>query len=109
MSAPSLPFGPWNCVEPAEQKAQFGSLGALLVAAFCGSSNPLVAALRAAEHDPDAAAHALRSIDSIPALTKRRVLSLFASVTRPRKPRRGEGRLRIDDSEPVGKFEDSPS
>lgn len=87
----ATPFGPWvPGIGSAERKAQFRSLTAL-VAAFCGSGSPVVAAMRAAERDEAARADALVALNSLPALTRRRLLSTFGAATWPQK-RRGGGR-----------------
>jgi hypothetical protein len=79
----SSPFGPWAPgIDAVERKAQFRSL-ATLAAAFTGSSSPVVAALRAAEADPTKADAALAALNAVPALRRRRLLSVFGSVTWP--------------------------
>jgi hypothetical protein len=81
-------FGPWvPGIGADERKAQFRSITAL-AAAFCGSGSPVVAAMRAAEHDEAAAADALLALNSLPALTRRRLLSVFGAATWPPKHRR---------------------
>jgi hypothetical protein len=85
----TAPFGPWSpsaAVDPVERGKQFRSLGTS-AAAFLGSGHELVAALRRAENDEAAAAEALALIDTVPSLIRRKLLSLFGSVTWPR-PRR---------------------
>lgn len=83
MSAPS-PFGPWvPGLEPGERTAQLRCLAGL-AAVFRGSRDPLVAALREAEHDAAALARASELIERMPALVKRKLLSTFGSVTWPR-------------------------
>jgi hypothetical protein len=60
-----LAFGPWlPGVDPGERKAQFRAL-AVLAAVFSGWRNPLIGALRQAEHDAAAAAHALELLDAL--------------------------------------------
>jgi hypothetical protein len=79
-----LLFGPWVAgVDPAERKAQFRAL-AVLAAVFSGWRNPLIGALREAEQDAAAGARALELLDALPALTRRRMLSVFAAVHSPR-------------------------
>jgi hypothetical protein len=81
------PFGPWiPGLDPIERTAQFRSL-ASLAALLIGSHHPLISALRQAERDGDAAAQAIKLLDSLPALTRRRMLSTFGAVTWPRSPR----------------------
>jgi hypothetical protein len=76
-------FGPWvRELAQAERAAQFRSLAAL-VAAFTGSSNPLVAALRAAEHDKAAAETARDLLEDMPTRTKRNILATFGAITWP--------------------------
>ena|SRR5258708_5943344 len=85
-SAPAGPFGPFRPdVDPVERVAQLRSLGTS-AAVFLGSSHPLVATLRAAETDADAAGRALDLLDRTPTLTRRRMLSVFSRVTWPRAP-----------------------
>jgi hypothetical protein len=80
-------FGPWVAgIDPVERGKQFRSLAAL-TAAFFGSEHRLVLELRQAESDADAAARALDLLDKLPSLTKRRLLSVFGSITWP-QPRR---------------------
>jgi hypothetical protein len=80
-------FGPFvPGVVDVERIAELRSLAAL-VAVFTGSANPLVAVLRQAETDPEAAAQAQELLDRVPSLTRRRLLSTFGSVTWPAKPR----------------------
>jgi hypothetical protein len=84
---PAGPFGPWAPhVDGVERGKQFRSLAAL-AATFFGTGHPIVHELRCAETDPEAAARALALLDATPTLTRRRMLSVFGSVTWPR-PRR---------------------
>jgi hypothetical protein len=82
-------FGPWvSHIDPIERGKQFRSLTAL-AAVFLGSQHQLVAALRAAETDDgEAAERALELLNRVPALTRRRMLSVFGSATWPRPDRR---------------------
>jgi hypothetical protein len=83
----TAPFGPWTpnaAVDDVERGKQFRSLGTS-AAAFLGSGHELVAILRRAENDEAAAVEALALIDKVPSLTKRKLLSLFCSVTWPRR------------------------
>jgi hypothetical protein len=80
-------FGPFiPGIVDVERIAELRSLAALC-AVFCGSSHPLVAALRQAEADDAAAAQALELLNHIPSLTRRRLLSTFGAITWPAKPR----------------------
>jgi hypothetical protein len=77
-------FGPWSPgIDATERVAQLRALSAL-TAAYCGSAHELVGELRRAETDPDAAARALELLDRLPSLTRRRLISTFASIMRPR-------------------------
>jgi hypothetical protein len=83
----SAPFGPWSpnaAVDHIERGKQFRSL-AMGAAVFFGANHPLVRELRCAETDNDAAARALAMLDTTPTLTRRRLLSVFGSVTWPRR------------------------
>jgi hypothetical protein len=55
-----------------------------LAAFLVGSAHPLVAALRAAERETDAAWRALAMLDGLPSLTRRRLFATFGAVTWPR-------------------------
>jgi hypothetical protein len=82
MSAPTK-FGHWvEGIGPYERKAQFRSLAAL-AAAFNGSAHPLVGALRDAERNPAAADQALAILNELPALRRRKMLSVFGVATWP--------------------------
>ena len=104
-----MSYGPWSPakIEPAERKAQFRSLAAL-AAVFFGSSHRLVDELRNAESDADAAARAFDLLDVMPTLTRRKMFSVFSSITwrRPPRPPRRPYRPDIDEREPVGRFSD---
>jgi hypothetical protein len=80
-------FGPWSpTVDPPERGKQFRALAALS-AAFLGANHEIVSTLRHAENDDAAAARALELLDATPTLTRRRLLSVFGSVTWPRPKR----------------------
>jgi hypothetical protein len=80
------PWGPWRPgIGQPERAAQFRSLAAL-VAAFTGSSNPLVATLRTAEHDDAAAETALELLEDMPSRVKRNVLATWGAITYGRRP-----------------------
>jgi hypothetical protein len=69
---------PWRLpAGSTERIAQFRSLAAL-AAVFLGIAHALVAELRAAERDDDAAAAALALLDRVPTLQRRKMLSVFA-------------------------------
>jgi hypothetical protein len=90
VTGPATPFGPWSPgVAPVERTAQSRSLAAL-AAVLVGSGHPLVAELRAAETDRDAAERALALLDALPGLTRRRLVATFGVVTyRPRSTQGG--------------------
>jgi hypothetical protein len=78
-------FGPWAPgVEADERRRQFRCMAAL-AAAFTGSQSALVAAMREAERDDNAAGRALELLNDLPALTRRRIVSTFGGVTWPRR------------------------
>jgi hypothetical protein len=81
---PSGLFGPWvpGLTEP-DRRASLRAL-AMLCAVFCGSSDPVVAALRKAELKPDTADQARALFDKLPTLRRRQVLATYARVMRPR-------------------------
>jgi hypothetical protein len=78
-------LGSWSPnVNPVERTAQLRSLAAL-AAVFVGSNHRLIAELRAAETDRDAAERALALLDVLPSLTRRRLIATFGAMTfRPR-------------------------
>jgi hypothetical protein len=84
----TAPFGPWSPdIDPVERTAQLRSLAAL-AAVLVGSHHPLVAELRKAETDPDAAERALALLDGLPSLTRRRLITTFGAITfRPAPPK----------------------
>jgi hypothetical protein len=82
-------FGPWAPhVDPTERIAQLRCLGGL-AAIVLGGGHEVVSALRRAEADHEAAAHALKLLDQLPSRSRRMMLSTFGAVTWPRQPRRG--------------------
>jgi hypothetical protein len=85
--SPAGPFGPFRPdVDRVERVAGFRAL-AMGAAVYCGSHHELVGELRKAETDEAAAAHALELLDRLPSLTRRRLISTFAVVMRPRPKR----------------------
>jgi hypothetical protein len=83
-----MSFGPWRVDLPAtERTAQMRCLAGL-VAAFTGSKNPLIGELRSAERDEAAAGRALDLLNRQPALTRRKILSVFGAITWPTRPRK---------------------
>lgn len=80
---PGAGFGPWVPRLPAgERRARWRALRALATV-FAGPASPLVAALHDAETDRAAARRALKLLDAVPPLPRRRILSLFALVHAP--------------------------
>ncbi len=80
---PSGLFGPWRIgVTEPDRTAGLRALAAL-VAVYCGSGHPTVAALRKAERDPEAADAALMAFDGLPALKRRYVVATYARLMRP--------------------------
>jgi len=69
-------------IEEAERRARFQSL-ASLVALLTGSGHPLVAELRKAEHEDEAAGRSLALLEALPALTRRKLLSTYAAIHTP--------------------------
>src|SRR5258707_16654 len=101
MTGSTAPFGPWSPdVDSVERVAQLRALCAL-AAVFCSSQHPLVAELRRAETDPDAAERALTLLDALPSLTRRRLISVFAVVTFPKVSKPRQGRPSIAPNEPA--------
>ncbi len=77
-------FGPWvPGVPEAERRAALRALAAL-VAVFAGSDDPAVSALRRAEVDVGASDQALEAFDKLAALPRRKIISVYARLMRPR-------------------------
>jgi len=90
-------YGPWSpAVEPVERAKQLRSLQALVLAFVRPTEwlcrDTIVRTLRQAEHDGNALKEAREQFEQIPALTKRRLLSVFGAATWPTKPRRPDAR-----------------
>jgi hypothetical protein len=82
-------YGPWSRnIMPEERVAQLRSIAALTAAAF-GSDHPVVSQLRRAEAGGAALQEALTAFETLPALSKRRILSVFNSVNYWREPMSG--------------------
>ena len=79
-----MTYGPWSpgLCDEVERGKQLRSLQAL-AAVYLGSTSPLIAALREAEHDGNALVQAGALLDRVPSLTRRRMFSTFATVTWP--------------------------
>jgi hypothetical protein len=67
---------PQDAIERAAQIGRLCGIAAMLLR----SSHPLVPLLRRAEQDGAALARALDMIDALPSLTRRRLISSFAST-----------------------------
>jgi hypothetical protein len=73
-------FGPWAVgLEAGERLARTRAMRAL-AGVFCHHHRKFVDALRAAETDPAALADALRLLDELPALNRRRLLASYGAV-----------------------------
>ena len=59
----------------------------VLAAVFVGSGHALVRTLRDAERDGAAATCALELLDSLPTLPRRKLLSMYAAVHKPKTSR----------------------
>ena len=84
-----MTFGPWSpgLVDDVERRCQLRSLAAL-TAIFFGSQHILVGELRDAEHgDVYASQRALDLINTLPSRSRRKMLSVFGSITWPRRGR----------------------
>jgi hypothetical protein len=103
---PAGGFDPWVAdLERAEECAQLRLIGGI-TASFVGCQHPLVAILRRAENDAAAKAAALCMLNVLPALTKRKIISVFGGVMWAHKrPLRARRRLTAP-AEPIGKFSD---
>jgi hypothetical protein len=80
------PFSP-ACKGHAERKAQLRCLQGI-IACHHGSDHPLITLLRAAEHDAMRFVEAFDAMEKMPALYRRRVLSVLSAVTWPQRPYR---------------------
>jgi hypothetical protein len=77
-------FGPFRPhVERVERVAGPRAIAAL-TAVFAGSDHAAVAALRQAEADVGASDQALSEFDKLPALPRRKIISVYAAIMRPR-------------------------
>jgi hypothetical protein len=74
----SLDFLMADIPEP-ERAARMCEMRAL-AAVYCGSRHPVTEALRAAIADPGATGQALRQLDGLPALRRRRLLSAYGAL-----------------------------
>jgi hypothetical protein len=74
-------FGPWSpTIQREERGKQLRSL-ASIAHVILGPRHPLIAELRRAETDAIASVKAQDLIEKLPALTRRRMLSVFSAVT----------------------------
>lgn len=84
MSA-SAAFGPWRADIPTDERlARLRAMRAI-VFMLCGPHHPLVIALAAAETEPSATEEALRQLEQLPPLRRRRVLSVYAALQTSRR------------------------
>jgi hypothetical protein len=85
------PFGPWSptCdrIERGKQLRTLASIAYLRL----GPRHPLVAELRAAEHDPMALVRAQDLVDALPPLPRRRLIATFSAITWPAQPKKPGG------------------
>ena len=82
-------YGPWcPTIDRIERDKQLRSLAALALV-YLGPDHRLVADLGDAEVDPMAFARAHDLIETLPALTRRKLLGTFARLTWPRRRRDG--------------------
>jgi hypothetical protein len=79
------PFGPFRPdADRVERVAGFRAF-AVLTAVFAGSDHVVVDLLRRAEADVGMSDLALAAFDRLPALPRRKIISVYAAVTRPRR------------------------
>jgi hypothetical protein len=78
-----MSYGPFSegC-SAGERPAQLRWLQGIL-ACHVGSGHPVISVLRSAEGDAAALGTARKTFEQLPALTRRRVLAMFSSVTWP--------------------------
>jgi hypothetical protein len=75
-----IQFGPWSPdLNPVERRARFRALAAV-TAAFARIDNPAVVALALAEADEKYSEDARKTFDAIPALTRRRIISVYEAA-----------------------------
>ncbi len=80
MSPDGPGFGPWAPGLPAvERAARWRSLAALSMV-FAGGRHLMLRLCIEAERDPDKAALAWIAVDSLPALTRRRLLAAYCAL-----------------------------
>src|SRR5690242_10477203 len=80
-------FGPWVGFLPElERIARLRELRAVSVV-ILGPEHPLVASLCLAERDQEAADRALAELSALPALPRRRILALLATLREPERRR----------------------
>jgi hypothetical protein len=86
-STSRLVYPPWSpTVGEIERGKQLRSMAAVAYM-LLGPCHPLWSTLRRSESDAMAFAAAQDLVEALPALTRRRLLSTFAAITWPRKPR----------------------
>ena len=80
---PAVGFGPWSAtIDEGERRCRWRALAAL-AAVFCGPGSTLAQACLRAEHDTGASTEAANALGRLGALTRRRLLSVFALVCAP--------------------------
>jgi hypothetical protein len=73
-------FGPWAPdLTEGERQARWRSMAALAMV-YCGVRHPLLRLCLAAERDASASPIAWAALSSLPALTKRRLLTAYAAL-----------------------------
>ncbi len=73
-------FGPWaSGIGPEERRARWRAM-ATLALIFAGGKHAMLRACIAAEHDADAAGTAWAALQSLPSLTRRRLLAAYATL-----------------------------
>lgn len=84
-------FGPWiEGLTADERRARWRCL-ATLALVYAGGAHPLLRACVAAEVDPGAAGTAWAALESLPALTKRRLLTCYAALAALAADRQRDG------------------
>jgi hypothetical protein len=79
-------YGPWSQDDETERRCQLRSLTAIAHLQL-GQDHPLVPQLRAAEIDKVAFTLARETIEELPALTRRHLLSAFSAINFPPRAR----------------------
>jgi hypothetical protein len=80
-------YGPWSATVPNDERFRQLRCLAGIAAVMLGSAHPLTRKLRLAEDDAMSFVRAQELLNMLPALTRRRLLSIFSAVTWPPKPK----------------------